>query len=423
MEEKKTQPVLSLVKGQSIYKIVIPQEVEKKIRLICKNIWEVEWSGVLFYKVEGAFEDKSLTIRCVDICLMDIGTSGATEFKVTPEVSAYMVDHSELTEEGVFSGLIHSHNNMASFFSGTDTSTLLSEGSDMAHFVSLIVNNAGSYTAGITRRIKCSQNVHENTSFITWNNKYEHQINTFDIEEEKIEWFNLAIVFENPDSTTDNEIINRIREIKATKIAEEAKKVPINSMYKAGVYPQNGYNSYGNYNTSKKDFSPVKDAELPFSNYTTHWDAKSGWYNEEPSIELPSKKDESFNDPEDYDLSIPYGVITTNPDLVSTVVKQIITSSIIIPNESAVDITKWANNMDSLYTKRFNGIPEFEAFASSYIDFIVNNTIDNEVLMALEYDNTAASAIIAYDVMKVLSTLPKSIWLDTYIEQLNDYIL
>ena len=95
----------------------------------------------------------------------------------------------------------------------------------MAHFVSLIVNNAGSYTAGITRRIKCNQNVHENTSFTTWNNKYEHQINTFDIEEEKIEWFNLAIVFENPDSTTDTEIINRIREIKATKIAEEAKKV------------------------------------------------------------------------------------------------------------------------------------------------------------------------------------------------------
>ena len=109
--------------------------------------------------------------------------------------------------------------------------------------------------------------------------------------------------------------------------------------------------------------------------------------------------------------------------MVSTVVKQIITSSIIIPNESAVDITKWANNMDSLYTKRFSGIPEFEAFASNYIDFIVNNTTDAEVLMALEYDNTAASAIIAYDVMEVLLTLPKSIWLDTYIEQLDNYIL
>ena len=64
MEEKKeVKPVLELVHRQDIFKIVIPAEVEKKIRFLCKNIWDVEWSGVLFYKVEGAFEDKSLTIR------------------------------------------------------------------------------------------------------------------------------------------------------------------------------------------------------------------------------------------------------------------------------------------------------------------------------------------------------------------------
>ena len=38
------------------------------------------------------------------------------------------------------------------FFSGTDTSTLLEEGKDRNHFVSLIVNNAGTYTAAITRK-------------------------------------------------------------------------------------------------------------------------------------------------------------------------------------------------------------------------------------------------------------------------------
>ena len=41
---------------------------------------------------------------------------------------------------------------MATFFSGTDTSTLLEEGKDRNHFVSLIVNNAGTYTAAITRK-------------------------------------------------------------------------------------------------------------------------------------------------------------------------------------------------------------------------------------------------------------------------------
>ena len=60
MEDKKeVKPVLELVHRQDIFKIVIPVEVEKKIRFLCKNIWDVEWSGILFYKVEGAFEDKS----------------------------------------------------------------------------------------------------------------------------------------------------------------------------------------------------------------------------------------------------------------------------------------------------------------------------------------------------------------------------
>ena len=48
---------------------------------------------------------------------------------------------------------IQSHNQMNSFFSGTDRSTLIEEGMTMPHFVSLIVNNAGKYTAKITRRV------------------------------------------------------------------------------------------------------------------------------------------------------------------------------------------------------------------------------------------------------------------------------
>ena len=47
------------------------------------------------------------------------------------------------------------------FFSGTDKATLQSEGSDMNHFVSLIVNNAGKYTAGVTRKVKLKQTVNE----------------------------------------------------------------------------------------------------------------------------------------------------------------------------------------------------------------------------------------------------------------------
>ena len=249
MEEKKeVKPVLELVHRQDIFKIVIPAEVEKKIRFLCKNIWDVEWSGVLFYKVEGAFEDKSLTIRCVDLFQMDIGTSAYTEFNVSPDMATYMVDHPELLEEGIYQGLIHSHNNMATFFSGTDTATLSAEGNDMAHFVSLIVNNAGKYTAGVTRKYKCVQTVSEKYTYPTWNGEVREGVETFDIEEEKLEWFNLDIVFENATDDFETEMMERIKEIK------ESKKKVVTPVYK-------GYPQYGNYG---KNIAPTKEVGSTF---------------------------------------------------------------------------------------------------------------------------------------------------------------
>lgn len=83
---------------------------------------------------------------------MDIGTQAYTEFDMNPDVIAYMCENPELLDCQM--GLIHSHNNMSTFFSETDTATLKEEGRDRNNFVSLIVNNAGTYTAAITRRVK-----------------------------------------------------------------------------------------------------------------------------------------------------------------------------------------------------------------------------------------------------------------------------
>lgn len=143
---------LKLIKQDSTYKIVIPENVEEKIRFLCAQVHEVEWSGILFYKKSGTMEDGSLVITCADIFPMDIGTGTYTEFDNSPDAVSYMCDHPELLAPDVYNGLVHSHNNMATFFSGTDTSTLLEEGKDRNHFVSLIVNNAGTYTAAITRK-------------------------------------------------------------------------------------------------------------------------------------------------------------------------------------------------------------------------------------------------------------------------------
>ena len=60
---------------------------------------------------------------------------------------------------GCCTGLIHSHHNMQTFFSGTDRNTLLKEGTDCNNFLSLIVNNKGIYTAAITRRVELENSV------------------------------------------------------------------------------------------------------------------------------------------------------------------------------------------------------------------------------------------------------------------------
>lgn len=408
MEEKKeVKPVLELVHRQDIFKIVIPAEVEKKIRFLCKNIWDVEWSGVLFYKVEGAFEDKSLTIRCVDLFQMDIGTSAYTEFNVSPDMATYMVDHPELLEEGIYQGLIHSHNNMATFFSGTDTATLSAEGNDMAHFVSLIVNNAGKYTAGVTRKYKCVQTVSEKYTYPTWNGEVREGVETFDIEEEKLEWFNLDIVFEDATDDFETEMMERIKEIK------ESKKKVVTPVYK-------GYPQYGNYG---KNIAPTKEvgSTSPIDKDKYYYEEGRGWYK---AKQLPVKQGElPFDQPEEENLDIPYGVVTVDKDIVQSIVRQLVTSSIIISNESAVDVKKWANSMESLYRRRFGTVKEFEYFASNYVDYLINYTYDADVMVAVNNDDTVMAALLAHDVREELEKLPKNPWLSVYIKLMDDYII
>nr|DAQ12977.1 MAG TPA: hypothetical protein [Crassvirales sp.] len=414
MEEKKeVKPVLGLVHRQDIFKIVIPVEVEKKIRFLCKNIWDVEWSGVLFYKVEGAFEDKSLTIRCVDLFQMDIGTSAYTEFNVSPDMATYMVDHPELLEEGIYQGLIHSHNNMATFFSGTDTATLSAEGNDMAHFVSLIVNNAGKYTAGVTRKYKCVQTVSEKYTYPTWNGEEREGVETFDIEEEKLEWFNLDIVFEDATDDFETEMMERIKEIK------EAKKKVVTPMYGGRNYPQ-----YGNYG---KAITPTKEVGSTFPmDEDKYYGEKRGWYDpqkDKQDKQLPAKQGElPFDQPEEENVEIPYGVVTVDPDIVQSIVRQLVTSSIIISNESAVDVKKWANSMESLYRRRFGSVKEFEYFASNYVDYLINYTYDGDVMAVINNDDSVMAALLAYDVREELKKLPKNPWLSVYIKLMDDYI-
>ena len=399
-ETKQPTKIISLVQksGTYNYKLIIPAEVERKIRFACQKVWNTEWSGTLFFTYEGSFENNDLVIRCVDIYIMDIGTQAYTEFDMNPDVIAYMTEHSELLDCQM--GLIHSHNNMSTFFSGTDTATLKEEGRDRNNFVSLIVNNAGSYTAAITRRIKSKQ-VKESVSYEFFGDGEKQDTKEYVSDADEIEWFYLKIEKEG-ENYSFPDMAARLEEIKQAK-SEKAKKAqtPVySSVYKPVIA-----NSYG---TKVGSTNPVKKED------------------DKPKVVQSSLFDYVDDLPFNDNYSLPYGQVTFDKATLKSLVLQLITGSIIISNDSKIDISKWAKSMPALYEKRFGkgkeGMDNFEMWADTYAEYLTWCATD-EKLEELGYDETEICAICAHDMIEELTKLPENDYIKGYIDALQKYLI
>ena len=399
-ETKQPTKVISLVQksGTYNYKLIIPAEVERKIRFACQKVWNTEWSGTLFFTYEGSFENNDLVIRCVDIYIMDIGTQAYTEFDMNPDVIAYMTEHSELLDCQM--GLIHSHNNMSTFFSGTDTATLKEEGRDRNNFVSLIVNNAGSYTAAITRRIKSKQ-VMESISYEFFGDGEKQDTKKYVSDADEIEWFYLKIENEN-ETFSFPDMAARLEEIKRAK-AEKAKKAQApaySSSYKPVIA-----NSYG--------------TKAGPANLVNKEDSK-------PKVTQPTLFDNMDDLSFDDNYSLPYGQVTLDKVTLKSLVLQLITGSIIISNSSKIDITKWAKSMSALYEKRFGkgeeGMENFKIWADTYTEYLTWYVTD-EKLKELGFDETEICAICAHDMIEELTKLPENDYIKGYIDALQKYLV
>lgn len=393
--EKPQTKTIELIKRSNTYKLVIPKEVEKKIRYLCSQVSEIEWSGTLFYTHEGSFEDNSLVIKCVDIFLMDIGTAAYTEFDMSPDVISYMVEHPELLDCQM--GLIHSHNKMSTFFSGTDIATLKEEGGDSNHFVSLIVNNAGTYTAAITRKIKSSKIITDVYNYPTFNGENVSNSVEYTLDTESLEYFSLDITIER-DSVNNDELADRLAEVRKAK---EAKLKVWNRPQQQSLF------------SSSNTIKSARENWLPFEEKKIEKD-------EEGFRELL----ESF-DNKDGLISIPYGQVRFNEDIVNSVVAQLLTGSILI-DYNKMDVNRWVEGMPAIFEKRFGegeeGLKVFNAWANGLLDFICWYTDDPE-LIANGHDDGELSAILAYDVSEKLSELKENVYIKSYIEMLQNYIM
>lgn len=399
-ETKQPTKVISLVQksGTYNYKLIIPAEVERKIRFTCQKVWNTEWSGTLFFTHEGSFENNDLVIRCVDIYIMDIGTQAYTEFDMNPDVISYMCENPELLDCQM--GLIHSHNNMSTFFSGTDTATLKEEGRDRNNFVSLIVNNAGSYTAAITRRIKSKQ-VMESVSYEFFGDGEKQDTKKYVSDADEIEWFYLKIEKEGENySFPDMEArLEEIKQAKAEK-AKEAQTPAYSSGYKPVIADSYGTKA-GPANLVKKEDS-------------------------KPEVAQPTLFVNVDDLPFDDNYSLPYGQVTFDKVTLKSLVLQLITGSIIISNDSKIDITKWVKSMPALYEKRFGkgeeGMKNFKIWADTYAEYLTWYVTD-EKLEELGFDETEICAICAHDMIEELTKLPKNDYIKGYIDALQKYLM
>ena len=283
--------------------------------------------------------------------------------------------------------------NIMTFFSGTDTATLREEGRDRNNFVSLIVNNAGSYTAAITRRIKSKQ-VMESVSYEFFGDGEKQDTKKYVSDADEIEWFYLKIEKEG-ESYSFPDMAARLEEIKQAK-TERAKKAQI---------PSYSGNSYG-----------IKAGPANLVRKET----------DKPKVVQPTLFDDVDDLPFDDDYSIPYGQVTFDKATLKSLVLQLITGSIILSNDSKIDIFKWAKSMSALYEKRFGkgeeGMKNFKMWADTYTDYLTWYVTD-EKLEELGFDETEICAICAHDMIEELTKLPENDYIKGYIDALQKYLI
>lgn len=136
---KQVEPVLRLT----------PVFVDK-VKSLCNSINTVEWSGILLYNV---VDETNFIFEAIDFIPMAKGNSGYTTFAFSGVATKYIMDQ-DYDLMTIRMGLIHSHHNMATFFSHEDDDELKVNAPNHTYYMSLIVNNRQEYCCALAHMVK-----------------------------------------------------------------------------------------------------------------------------------------------------------------------------------------------------------------------------------------------------------------------------
>lgn len=344
-----------MVKRPECFKFIVEENLEKIIRHICARYPDNEFSGTLFYTVEGDFEDGSLIVRGKDFYVQDIGESTYTEFQNDVTLAGYMVEH-ELW--GCYTGLMHSHNRMQTMFSGTDINTLYSEGDEQNHFVSLIINNAGSYNAAITRKVKGERKtVTTGTESLTYKsfNNVEKVITSQPFHSEatqevyRLEYYMMNVEIETSVSYERNPLDIRLDELQASS----------KSYINKHRYSGSPYSSY----LSGKTYNPIVVQNQPATPIqTTLFDN----YKDLDPDKIAESVEQGIID---------YDKIHIEKHIMMSHIRQLITLNLMAGTNPNIDLRQWDNNMEKALDKRFvksnnDALKDYEYVIDSFVDIL-----------------------------------------------------
>ena len=245
----------------------MPEKVFNQIRYLCREIAKVEWSGVLYYKVEGSIKDPAnMVLTLEEVLPLHKGTSGYTEYEFGDAFVEHMMENEHL--EDCKMGHIHSHNTMGVFFSGTDWSELEDNAPSHNFYLSLIVNNFMDFCAKVCFIVESSdKKKFDFTAKDENGQRYVYNSEDYVVETKKLVVYDCDIV--SPPSEIS---INDSFKKKVETIIEEAdKRVVRTTNYIVGTHRTTPVHNYDRDWDSRVDHHQQKREE----DFKSSWDARN----------------------------------------------------------------------------------------------------------------------------------------------------
>lgn len=203
----------------------MPSKVLQQIQYLCKNIAKVEWSGILFYTIEGSIKDPStFKINLEHILPLDMGSASYTEYDFDARYIDFLEEDFDVRSKWTV-GQIHSHHCMRVFFSGVDSSELNDNADCHNFYLSLIVNNYMDFIAKVAtigeakmENIIVPYNAQdENGEY------YEMEVATFKVDAKKLFVYECEIITPAEEITVDEGFSKNV----ATIMLPKPKPLPV----------------------------------------------------------------------------------------------------------------------------------------------------------------------------------------------------